>query len=814
MLRNELGDSLGYLDRYGIEHGRHYVTGWTTATQVALMVEGVRTVAVPTLTRRDVTTELEPDQSPDVGFYAGQPVREGRMQLCVALGDHRYFYKLPLAPKFSRAARRRLLPRFLADLLRASPAALRWKLHGRPEDRAAAKRILRLSEDPGRDMVPSMPLFLSVGAEPDQPIELDETEVTIVLPIYNAFDLLPEVLDRVVRNTDLPWHLVAIEDKSTDERVRPWLRDWASRQDHGRVTLIENPENKGFIGSVNRAFTVAYKRGNHVILLNSDAFVPEGWSSRIIRPFLTHKAVASVTPMSNDAEILTVPVICHRNDLSEGEADAIDQIARQFHPDTFLSEAPTGVGFCMALNINFLNKLPKFDADFGRGYGEEVDWCQRARSLGGRHLALPSLFVEHRGGSSFGSAEKLKLIQRNSATISKRYPNYDHEVQTFIRADLLATPRFALGLALAAQRVEGPVPVYLAHAMGGGAQNYLDRRIAQDILDLGYTVVLRVGNTHRWQMELHGREGITRAVSRDFDCVKRILEIPEALHIVYSCGVGDCDPIEIPHNLITLKRGSKDRLDVLFHDFFPISPSFNLLGQDRQFRGVPSTKSRENVHMARRPNGHKISLRKWRVEWGKLLHAADSVVTFSDDSRHHVATAYPNLPTPILVQPHDLPAPLPRISSSSRFPPVIGVLGSIGYEKGAKILSQLSYHLDQKGQNPLVVIGDVDPSFSFSRTARIHGRYDFNDLPDLICSYRITHWLIPSICPETFSFATHEVLSTGLPVYCFDLGAQAEAVSRASNGIVIPLPSDWSTLPDRIMEMICGTGGDECHKPS
>ena len=218
MLRNELGDSLGYLDRYGIEHGRHYVTGWTTATQVALMVEGVRTVAVPTLTRRDVTTELEPDQSPDVGFYAGQPVREGRMQLCVALGDHRYFYKLPLAPKFSRAARRRLLPRFLADLLRASPAALRWKLHGRPEDRAAAKRILRLSEDPGRDMVPSMPLFLSEGAEPDQPIELDETEVTIVLPIYIRILSSRTCPDRTCTDVQTRTQLVDTHTQTTTRR--------------------------------------------------------------------------------------------------------------------------------------------------------------------------------------------------------------------------------------------------------------------------------------------------------------------------------------------------------------------------------------------------------------------------------------------------------------------------------------------------------------------------------------------------------------------------------------------------------------------
>jgi hypothetical protein len=99
----------------------------------------------------------------------------------------------------------------------------------------------------------------------------------------------------------------------------------------------------------------------------------------------------------------------------------------------------------MAMNIEFLRKLPELDTIFGRGYGEEVDWCQRARQKGGRHLGVGGLFVEHRGGTSFGSAEKLKLIRKNNQTIARRYPRYDGEVQDFIQVDPLNTPRLALG---------------------------------------------------------------------------------------------------------------------------------------------------------------------------------------------------------------------------------------------------------------------------------------------------------------------------------------------------------------------------------
>ena len=97
-----------------------------------------------------------------------------------------------------------------------------------------------------------------------------------------------------------------------------------------------------------------------------------------------------------------------------------------------------------------LARVPRLDTAFGRGYGEEVDWCRRIRALGGRHLGLGNLFVEHRGAGSFGSADKARLVAANGAIISRRYPGYDAEVQRFVATDPLLTPRLALAVAWAA----------------------------------------------------------------------------------------------------------------------------------------------------------------------------------------------------------------------------------------------------------------------------------------------------------------------------------------------------------------------------
>jgi len=68
----------------------------------------------------------------------------------------------------------------------------------------------------------------------------------------------------------------------------------------------------------------------------------------------------------------------------------------------------------------------------------------------------------------------------------------------------------------------------------------------------------------------------------------------------------------------------------------------------------------------------------------------------------------------------------------------------------------------------------------------VHGGYRPEEIPALARRYGVTHWLIPSIWPETFAYTIHEALATGLPVLAFDIGAQGEAVAAAQNGVPLP----------------------------
>ena len=696
-------------------------------------------------------------------------------------------YHLPQDAPCPRCARLRLVPGFVTAGLRALPDALRWARYRDPAARARVKQVLDLSGPAPVEL--DAALFRVPSDTPPPP----GAAVTLIMPVYNSLGLTREALTRVVRHTDLPWRIVIVDDASPDPDVLPALRDWIGR--HPQAQLLENPQNLGFVGSVNRGLEAARAwPQDPVVLLNTDAFVPEGWAPRLLRPIWQDSRVGSVTPLSNDAELGSVPEPGRARAITPEVAAFIDQQAAALNGQA-RAAAPAGVGFCMALSPRALAAQPGFDMGFSPGYGEEVDWCQKTAVQGFTHVYTPDLFVAHMGGQSFGSEAKRALIARNSETLTRRYPRFDAEVHGFVRRDPLVTARLALGLAWAEAVRTGPLPVYLAHSMGGGAEVDLQRRLRADLAQVGAALVIRVGGVFRFTVELwsprdDGSPGVTAGGIGTVALIGQLLAPVTQRRLVYACGVGDPDPVTLPDLLLSL-RGPGDALDVLIHDYFPLSPTPSLLEAGEQWKGLPDPQTASPRHATRRPDGAGVPLSRWRADWGRLLYAADRVICFSAASAALVRQTYAG--APIVVAPHVLHAQVPRVSPPEG-PPVIGILGNLAPHKGAGVVQRLSRHLRKTGSRALpglVLLGEIDPAFRLHRPARMHGPYAVADLPDLVARYGITCWLIPSVWPETFSFTTHEALATGLPVLVFDLGAQGDAVraalTKGAPGSVLPL---------------------------
>ncbi|RWR28141.1 glycosyltransferase [Sinirhodobacter populi] len=654
------------------------------------------------------------------------------------------------------------------------------------------RSLLPILAPAGGIPVPRGATGLPPAPRPAPPVPQDRPAV-VILPVYNAADLVRECLDHLGRNTTCPHRVLIIDDASPDPAIRPLLEAWVAA--HPQAELLRNPENLGFVGTVNRG--LAHAAGHDVVLLNSDAMVPPGWLERLLRALHENDEIASVTPLSNDAEIFAAPVECRPRILAPGEAEAADRMAARLDGTVAWAEAPTGVGFCMAMRREWLERLPQLDTIFGRGYGEEVDWCRRTAALGARHVGTGTLFVEHRSGSSFGD-EKPARVQANNRIISARYPGYDLMVQQFRDRDPLAGPRLAVGLALLAGRRDRPergFPVWLAHRWGGGAELWLNGRIAEDIAQENGALVLRDASEERDApegavlAELHSAEGITRVILEGEDMARLLAQIPVPLAIGYSCLAGARDPLGFMRRLdetLTLRARDGDSLTFLFHDYLPLCPSYTLMGANRQYCGLPRPEACQKCYAAlpvtsgRRP----ARIAEWRAEWLRLARRAREIVVFSADSRRHVETVWPELAPKIRLAPHEAGHLPPPVAPGGSAALTVGVLGAIGYNKGAAILRDLAARTGKSFR--LVLIGKIDPAYAHPGMT-IHGPYQRDEIAELARRYALDCWFLPSIWPETFSYTVHECLATGLPVLGFDLGAQGDSLRQAPNGIVLPL---------------------------
>lgn len=272
--------------------------------------------------------------------------------------------------------------------------------------------------------------------------------VDVLIPVYNGLNETLECINSALearKRNRTPHRLVVIEDATPVPALAKALKVLAGK---GRITLVNNPVNLGFIRSMNRG--MALSPGKDVVWLNADTRVHGDWLDRLRQAAYSDASIASATPFTNNGELMSFPRSQVSHDMpSAAEQAELDDLAR--NTDSPPVDIETGCGFCLYIKREALDKVGYLDElHLARGYGEETDWCLRARSLGWKHVGAPNVFVAHQGGISFG-AEKILRVAQNNAVLRKRYPNASARYQAFCLRDPIKPARDALQRARLAQ---------------------------------------------------------------------------------------------------------------------------------------------------------------------------------------------------------------------------------------------------------------------------------------------------------------------------------------------------------------------------
>ncbi|WP_456292391.1 glycosyltransferase family 2 protein [Pseudomonas sp. AK106] len=286
----------------------------------------------------------------------------------------------------------------------------------------------------------------------------EKQPVDVLIPVFDGLEETLACIQSAIdarKSNRTPHRLVVIEDMTPVAPLRKALKVLAGK---GKITLVQNPVNLGFIRSMNRAMVLSPRQD--VVWLNADTRVHGNWLDRLRDVAYSDTSIASVTPFTNNGELMSFPESRFSHPMPSAlEQGRLDDLARFANSPAM--EIETGCGFCLYIKRAAINDVGYLDeVGLSRGYGEETDWCMRARALGWRHMGAPAVFVAHQGGISFGEEKTLRVAQ-NNAILRRRYPDASARFDDFCLRDPIKPARQALQRArlgdVAAQIAQSPL---------------------------------------------------------------------------------------------------------------------------------------------------------------------------------------------------------------------------------------------------------------------------------------------------------------------------------------------------------------------
>lgn len=610
--------------------------------------------------------------------------------------------------------------------------------------------------------------------QPRFPMEPTSHPVDVIVPVYRGLaDTRLCVESVLAAPVQVPYRLIVINDCSPEPEVTQWLRERAAGEP--RIMLLENEENLGFVGTVNRG--MALSQDNDVLLLNSDTEVANDWLDRIRNAAYGDRKIASVTPFSTNATICSYPRFCEDNPLPPGYDTArMDALCAATNPGAVV-DVPTGVGFCMYIRRDSLKEVGLFDTkNFGKGYGEENDFCQRAIRSGWRNVHLLDTFVLHTGGVSFGDS-KSPRERAAMDKLARLHPHYASDVHKFVQADPARPYRLALDLARI-RDASLPVIVTVLHDRAGGTVRHV-RELAEYLEGKAVFLILTPSANKSVSLRMaSAAEGFELAfkIEDQFEDLLNVLRQLHVSHVHY-------------HHLLGHDRHVRDipallnvTYDFTAHDFYSYCTYITLTGEENRYQGehAPGQCKCCTPDM---PAPMEGNVARWRGANARFLSAARHVITPSHDTARRIlgfapaahvhAVAHTDIDPAV-----PLPVPAPQAIADDR-PLRIVVLGALSAIKGADVLeaaameatrlgAPIEFHLLGYGYRHLL----SQPKAALS----VHGAYKDEELPKLLAWLKPDLVWFPAQWPETYSYTLSAVLQAGLPLVVPDIGAFAERV--------------------------------------
>lgn len=621
-----------------------------------------------------------------------------------------------------------------------------------------------------------------------------EQSLSVIIPVYSGYKETVACIEAVLNSkTNLYIEILIGFDAGPDLKLLEYLQSIEDK----RVKIIVNENNLGFVGNVNNL--VSMKSCYDFLLLNADTIIGDYLFDRLLSNLNLNRDYACITPVGSNATIFT-----YLNVASQVEAEigsAVTTMNANLSSLGRLVPTPVAHGYCMLVNGTAYAKIGLFDLEaWGRGYGEEVDWCLNAFSqLGLVSGCYTGCFVYHAGNVSFGSQLSQARSGAAQTKLEARHPGFSSEIRLYEYEGELNHDKIRIDLSLGRAGLLNAKSLIITHGFGGGVETFVKGRI-KEIASRGDVLVARV------QIELGARFWVVegQAVGRRIFPVDR----PEAfLGWLKALGLSKMYVEHIGHGTLSeiqyIIDGMKIDTEVMLHDFSLICPKINLVDYRSSYCGVRDPGSceicisRSGAHDAMHHAMAEVrTVDNLRKASSRLLESATTVVAPSRSTKSVYNIAFPD--QKIKVRKHHSDSKFIQRESTSTYSKTVAVFGAVSDVKGLYRYKELAEYLEKtKSDIKIVIFGYTSNNeiFSANKNVKITGMYNGRgELADLIEYHDPKVCLHFAVWPETFSYTLSESLSFGLYPFYHAIGAIKERLSALKIGKSYKIDQDVAQI--------------------
>lgn len=327
--------------------------------------------------------------------------------------------------------------------------------------------------------------------------------------------------------------------------------------------------------------------------------------------------------------------------------------------------------------------------------------------------------------------------------------------------------------------------LWLDHSYGGGTEAYSYNKFLELSSEFNF---IRIQYYPAFDTYVVSIPDIAVVNLYNLDEIKNFIYKLNLFEICVNSLVGWKVPLDLLKMVSHYKKDHlKTKISFRGHDFYAICPSYNLLNCDKVFCNLSYSKgcsyclkkiALDNIFLV---NGD-IDVDIWKTSWNDFFsNTLDEMIVFSCSTKELFIRSYPVLEKKIIIISHNT-VQLPKVRIDKHKNINVAFLGNMtAFAKGGEVVRKMcDYNAD-----PHIKFFVIGTYKNPPKNLVVTGKYNTNELPNLIQKYRIDIVFISSVCPETFSYTTSEAINMNIPVVCYNFGAPVERVSMYKYGLVL-----------------------------